>query len=196
MIYAARRLPDNGLAAWDVVKERGYEGFVAKDAESVYRGGPTRSWIKGKIRREGRFVVARADAGRRSDVLRDHGGPAARSGVPRGRLGSVGCHTSRDVNPKNPNGRRKAPGCRLRHSEQINSPRNMSGRHQFPDSLLHALTVNIDPDTRTRHAELAAGNGFEFSEQGGGAFGVHSVTLLPQLAGPAARPSIAGSPDR
>src|SRR5262249_46374886 len=48
---------DNGLAAWDVVKERGYEGLVAKDAESTYRGGPTRSWIKCKIRREGRFVV-------------------------------------------------------------------------------------------------------------------------------------------
>lgn len=57
MVYAARRLPDNGLAAWAVVKERGYEGLVAKDAESVYRGGPTRSWIKVKIRREGRFVL-------------------------------------------------------------------------------------------------------------------------------------------
>jgi bifunctional non-homologous end joining protein LigD len=43
MIFSARRLPDNGLAAWAVVKERGYEGLVAKDAESVYRGGPTRS---------------------------------------------------------------------------------------------------------------------------------------------------------
>src|SRR5215470_16234278 len=57
MIYAARRLPDNGLAAWAVVKERGYEGLVAKDAESVYRGGPTRSWVKVKVRQEGRFVL-------------------------------------------------------------------------------------------------------------------------------------------
>jgi len=57
MIFAARRLPDNGLAAWAVVKERGYEGLVAKDADSVYRGGPARSWVKVKIRREGRFVV-------------------------------------------------------------------------------------------------------------------------------------------
>ena len=46
MIYAARRLPDNGLAAWAVVKERAYEGLVAKDEQSLYRGGPTRSWIK------------------------------------------------------------------------------------------------------------------------------------------------------
>ena len=57
MIHAARRLPENGLAAWAVVKERGYEGLVAKDDQSLYRGGPTRSWIKCKIRREGRFVV-------------------------------------------------------------------------------------------------------------------------------------------
>lgn len=39
LVYAARRLPDNGLGAWAVVKERGYEGLVAKDAESSYRGG-------------------------------------------------------------------------------------------------------------------------------------------------------------
>ena len=57
MIYPARRLPDDGLAAWGVVKERGYEGLVAKDAESTYRGGPTRRWVKVKIRREGRFIV-------------------------------------------------------------------------------------------------------------------------------------------
>ena len=37
MVFAARRLPDNGLAAWGVVKERGYEGLVAKDIESTYR---------------------------------------------------------------------------------------------------------------------------------------------------------------
>jgi bifunctional non-homologous end joining protein LigD len=40
-----------------VVNERGYEGLVAKDAESTYRSGPTRSWVKVKIRREGRFIV-------------------------------------------------------------------------------------------------------------------------------------------
>jgi hypothetical protein len=42
MVYPVRRLPDNGLAAWTVVKERGYEGLVAKDPESTYRGEPTR----------------------------------------------------------------------------------------------------------------------------------------------------------
>jgi len=32
-------------------------GLVAKDESSSYRGGPTRSWLKVKVRREGRFVV-------------------------------------------------------------------------------------------------------------------------------------------
>jgi len=50
-------LPENGLAAWAVVKERGYEGLVAKDQESPYRAGLTRSWLKVKVRREGRFVL-------------------------------------------------------------------------------------------------------------------------------------------
>jgi hypothetical protein len=57
MVFPARRLPDHGLSAWAVVKERGYEGMVAKDEESVYRGGPTRSRVKVKIRHEGRFIV-------------------------------------------------------------------------------------------------------------------------------------------
>jgi len=41
MIFAARRLPDNGHAAWAVVKEKGYEGLVAKNEGSVYKGGST-----------------------------------------------------------------------------------------------------------------------------------------------------------
>jgi bifunctional non-homologous end joining protein LigD len=57
MIFAARGLPANGLAAWNVVKQRGLEGLVAKDEQSTYRGGPTRSWLKVKVRHEGRFVV-------------------------------------------------------------------------------------------------------------------------------------------
>jgi bifunctional non-homologous end joining protein LigD len=57
MIHPARRLPDNGHAAWQIVKQRGYEGLVAKDAESLYRSGPTRAWVKVKIRQEGRFVL-------------------------------------------------------------------------------------------------------------------------------------------
>ena len=57
MVFAARRLPPNGLAAWAMVKECGYEGLVAKDELSIYRDGPTRSWLKVKMRYEGVFII-------------------------------------------------------------------------------------------------------------------------------------------
>jgi ATP-dependent DNA ligase len=37
LILPARRLSPDGLKAWDLVKERGYEGLVAKDEQSAYR---------------------------------------------------------------------------------------------------------------------------------------------------------------
>jgi bifunctional non-homologous end joining protein LigD len=44
--------------AWEEVLARGIEGYVGKDPSSTYlSGGPTRSWLKAKVRREGRFVV-------------------------------------------------------------------------------------------------------------------------------------------
>ena len=60
-VYAARRLHAHGLDAWAEVKQRGYEGLVAKRAESTYRAGPTREWLKVKVRHEGRFVVVGLD---------------------------------------------------------------------------------------------------------------------------------------
>lgn len=47
-VFAVRRLASNGLEAWGQVLERGYEGYVAKDEASPYRGGVTRSWLKVK----------------------------------------------------------------------------------------------------------------------------------------------------
>jgi ATP-dependent DNA ligase len=52
-----RRLPDDGVKAWAIVEERGYEGLVAKDPRSTYRSGNTRSWMKVKVRHEGVFGV-------------------------------------------------------------------------------------------------------------------------------------------
>jgi bifunctional non-homologous end joining protein LigD len=46
LIFSARRLGANGLEAWDHVKRQGYEGLVAKDESSAYRGGRTLSWLK------------------------------------------------------------------------------------------------------------------------------------------------------
>jgi len=50
LLLAARRLPALGLDAWAEVQRRGYEGLVAKDESSAYRGGLTRSWLKVKRR--------------------------------------------------------------------------------------------------------------------------------------------------
>jgi bifunctional non-homologous end joining protein LigD len=46
LIFAARRLAENGLEAWGLVIECGYEGLVAKDEASLYKGGRTLSWLK------------------------------------------------------------------------------------------------------------------------------------------------------
>jgi bifunctional non-homologous end joining protein LigD len=42
LILPARRLPDDGLEAWELVKQRGYEGAIAKEAMAPYR--PTTRW--------------------------------------------------------------------------------------------------------------------------------------------------------
>jgi bifunctional non-homologous end joining protein LigD len=47
LMFPARRLPPHGLEAWATVKQRGYEGLVAKDQQSPYRGCMTRSWLYG-----------------------------------------------------------------------------------------------------------------------------------------------------
>jgi ATP-dependent DNA ligase len=50
LILPARRLADEGLAAWEEVLARGYEGLVAKDPTSAYVGGRTLKWLKVKQR--------------------------------------------------------------------------------------------------------------------------------------------------
>ena len=57
MVLPCRQLPKDGAEAWSVVQERGFEGMVAKDPRSTYRSGPTRSWVKVKVRHENVFVV-------------------------------------------------------------------------------------------------------------------------------------------
>jgi bifunctional non-homologous end joining protein LigD len=49
LVFPVRRLPPHGLEAWATVLASGYEGLVAKDEASPYRGGITRSWLKVKV---------------------------------------------------------------------------------------------------------------------------------------------------
>jgi bifunctional non-homologous end joining protein LigD len=57
LIHPARRLPDDGLEAWSIVRERRLEGLVGKDPSAPYRGGSTHRWLKVKVRQDGTFVV-------------------------------------------------------------------------------------------------------------------------------------------
>jgi bifunctional non-homologous end joining protein LigD len=57
-VFAVPRLGTDGHEAWAEVQRRGLEGFVGKDPTSTYtRGGPTRVWLKSKVRHEGQFFV-------------------------------------------------------------------------------------------------------------------------------------------
>ena len=49
LVLPVRRLASNGLDAWAQVVGSGYEGYVAKEELSPYRGGVTRSWLKVKV---------------------------------------------------------------------------------------------------------------------------------------------------
>ena len=49
LVLPARRLAANGLDASAQVVGNGYEGYVAKEEASDYRGGPTRAWLKVKV---------------------------------------------------------------------------------------------------------------------------------------------------
>jgi bifunctional non-homologous end joining protein LigD len=50
LVIPTRRLPTNGLEAWDEVLRGNYEGMVAKDPRSSYTPGRTLSWLKVKQR--------------------------------------------------------------------------------------------------------------------------------------------------
>jgi bifunctional non-homologous end joining protein LigD len=48
LVLPVRRLAPDGLAAWQQLIERGYEGYVAKDDTSAYEAGPTKRCLKVK----------------------------------------------------------------------------------------------------------------------------------------------------
>lgn len=76
------------------MKRSGWEGLVAKDNASSYVGGATRSWLKVKVRHEGRFVIVGLDvplAGSCSLLL------AARVGRRLVYIGRCECGVSRRV---------------------------------------------------------------------------------------------------
>jgi len=57
-LFPSHRLDQNGLAAFQVAKAKGYEGMVAKDLASRYFQGRSNKWLKCKVHREDEFVIA------------------------------------------------------------------------------------------------------------------------------------------
>jgi ATP-dependent DNA ligase len=47
-VFPLRRLAADGLAAWNEVIKREFEGYVAKDEASAYEPGRTKHWLKVK----------------------------------------------------------------------------------------------------------------------------------------------------
>jgi bifunctional non-homologous end joining protein LigD len=56
-LILSRRLSPNGLEAFRVAKQRGYEGVVAKRLASVYGEGRSREWLKVKVNQEDEFII-------------------------------------------------------------------------------------------------------------------------------------------
>jgi bifunctional non-homologous end joining protein LigD len=58
IIFASHRLGTDGLKAFELAKEKGYEGLVAKDASSIYTSSRSSHWLKVKTHQEEEFVIA------------------------------------------------------------------------------------------------------------------------------------------
>jgi bifunctional non-homologous end joining protein LigD len=56
-LILSRRLSPNGLEAFRVAKQRGYEGLVAKRLASPYVEGRSREWLKVKVNQEDEFII-------------------------------------------------------------------------------------------------------------------------------------------
>jgi bifunctional non-homologous end joining protein LigD len=56
-IFLSRRLATNGLQSYNLAKERGYEGLVAKDASSLYVERRSNCWLKVKVHQEDEFII-------------------------------------------------------------------------------------------------------------------------------------------
>ncbi len=56
-VFPARRLGQNGLAAYRAAKRKGFEGIIAKDGASIYEEKRSTKWLKVKVHQEEEFVI-------------------------------------------------------------------------------------------------------------------------------------------
>ena len=57
IVIPSHRLSSNGLEAFRIAKQRGYEGVVAKELSSPYVEARSSQWLKIKVRQEDEFVI-------------------------------------------------------------------------------------------------------------------------------------------
>jgi bifunctional non-homologous end joining protein LigD len=56
-LFSSARLSANGLKAYEIAKQKGFEGVVAKDESSRYMEGRSGKWLKFKVKQEDEFII-------------------------------------------------------------------------------------------------------------------------------------------
>ncbi len=56
-LFASARLAPDGLKAYEIAKQKGFEGVVAKDESSPYIEGRSGKWLKFKVKQEDEFII-------------------------------------------------------------------------------------------------------------------------------------------
>ena len=56
-IFPSARLALDGLKAYEIAKQKGFEGVVAKDESSLYIEGRSNKWLKFKVKQEDEFII-------------------------------------------------------------------------------------------------------------------------------------------
>ncbi len=56
-MFSSARLAPDGLKAYEIAKQKGFEGVVAKDESSPYVEGRSGKWLKFKVKQEDEFII-------------------------------------------------------------------------------------------------------------------------------------------
>jgi bifunctional non-homologous end joining protein LigD len=56
-LFVSARLADDGLKAYAIAQQKGFEGVLAKDESSRYIEGRSNQWLKFKVKQEDEFIV-------------------------------------------------------------------------------------------------------------------------------------------
>jgi bifunctional non-homologous end joining protein LigD len=56
-LFSSARLAADGLKAYEIAKQKAFEGVVAKDESSPYQEGRSTKWLKFKVKQEDEFII-------------------------------------------------------------------------------------------------------------------------------------------